>query len=78
MYLSNMANKTEIIPQASMPKGFEIDNIPMSEMKKKKASVPSPAQFRNKVLESQKRYNYQSECDRLQGAKRFTALHPNG
>ena len=28
-------------------------------------------------MEVQKRINYQSEFDRLQGAKRLTALHPN-
>ena len=28
-------------------------------------------------MESQKRMNYESEFDRLQGVKRLTALHPN-
>ena len=46
-------------------------------MKKKKASVASSVQFRNKVLESQKRVNYQSEFDRLQGSGKITALHHN-
>ena len=49
----------------------------MSEMKKKQASVASSVQFRNEVLDSQKRINYQSESDRLRRAKRLTALHPN-
>ena len=65
-----MANKKKIIPQALMPKGYEIDSKLMSEMNKKKASVASSIQFGNGVLESQKRINYQSEFDRLQGAKR--------
>ena len=34
-------------------------------------------QFRNEMLESQKRVNYQSEFDRIQGAKRITGLHPH-
>ena len=48
-----------------------------SEMKKKKASVASSVQFRNDMLESQKRINSQNEFDRLQGAKLMSALHPN-
>ena len=72
-----MANNNEIIPQALMPKGYEINNKLMSEMNKKKASVASSVQFRNEDLESQQRINYQREFDRLQGAKRLTALHPN-
>ena len=72
-----MANNNTIIPQALLPKGYAIDNKSMSEMKKKQASVASSVQFRNEVLESQKRVNYQNEFDRLQGAKRLTALHPN-
>ena len=45
----------------------------------KTVSVASPVQFRNEAfrMESQKRINYQNEFDRLQGAKRLTALHPN-
>ena len=59
-----------MIPKALMPKGPEIDNKSMSEMKKKPASVASPIQFRHDILESKKRVNYQNEFDRLQGAKR--------
>ena len=59
-----------------LPKGYEIDNKLMPEMKKQ-ASVASSVQFRNEVLESQKRVNHQSEFDRLQGAERLTAIHPN-
>ena len=44
-----MANKKKTIPQALLPKGYEIDNKFMYEMKKKQASVASPVQFRNEV-----------------------------
>ena len=33
--------------------------------------------MRAEILESQTRANYQNEFDRLQGAKRLSALHPN-
>ena len=61
---------------AFMPKGYEMNNKLMEEMKKKKKSVASSIQFRNEVLESQKRVNYQNEFDRLQGAKQLVALDP--
>ena len=57
--------------------GYEIDNKLMSGMRKKKATIASPVQFRNGILEFQKRISYKNEFDRLQGAKRLTALHPN-
>ena len=34
-------------------------------------------QFRHDLLESQKRVNYNNEFDRLQGAKKLTALDTN-
>ena len=46
----------------------------MPERREKKAAS---VQFRNELLESRKRINYQSEFDRLQGAKRLAALFPN-
>ena len=46
-------------------------------MKKRKANIPLSIQFRNDILESQKRIRYQSEFDRLQGVKRLTALQPD-
>jgi hypothetical protein len=49
----------------------------MEEMKKKSANIVSSVQFRNELLESQKRVNYQNEFDRLQGAKKLSALDPN-
>ena len=70
-----MANKKKTNPLALM--GYKIDNKLMSEMKKKKETIASPVQFRSDILESPKRINYQHEFDRLQGAKRLVALHPD-
>ena len=67
-----MANKKK-----ANPKGYEINNKLMEEMKKKRANIVSSVQFRNEVLESQKRINYQNEFDRLQGANKLSALDPN-
>ena len=53
------------------------DNKLIEEMKKKKADIVSSVQFRNELLESQKRINYQNEFDRLRGAKKLSALDPN-
>ena len=61
---------------AFMPKGYEMNNKLMEEMKKKKKSIASSVQFRNEVLESQKRVNYQNEFDRLQNTKKLSALDP--
>ena len=36
-----------------------------------KREIKTQVQFRHGILESQKRVNYQSEFDRLQGAKRL-------
>ena len=72
-----MANKKKANPKALMPKGYEIDNKLMDEMKKKRANIVSSVQFRNDILESQKRINYQNEFDRLQGAKKLSALNPH-
>ena len=42
----------------------------------KREKIQAQVQFRHDILESPKIVNYQSEFDRLQGAKRLTALHP--
>ena len=39
--------------------------------------IAASVHFRNDLLESQKRSSYQNEFDRLQGAQRLSALHPN-
>ena len=45
----------------------------LPEKHKTKAQV----QFRHDLLESQRRVNYQSEFDRLQGVKKLVGLNPN-
>jgi hypothetical protein len=69
-----MPYKKKADPKALMPKGYEIDNKLMDEMKKKRANIVSSVQFRHDLLESQKRINYQNEFDRLQGAKKLSGL----
>ena len=69
-----MANKKKTNPLALV--GYEIDNK-LYDMRKKRETIASSVQFRNDILESQKRVNYQHEFDILQGAKRLTALHPD-
>lgn len=70
-------NKKKANTKALMPKGYEMNNKLMEEMKKKRADIVSSVQFRNEILESQKRVNYQNEFDRLQGAKKLSALDPH-
>ena len=72
-----MANNKKANPKALMPKGYENNNKLMEEMKKKRANIVSSVQFRNELLESQKRINYMNEFDRLQGGKKLSALDPN-
>ena len=72
-----MTNKKKANTKALMPKGYEIDNKLMGGMKQKRADIVSSVQFRNDVLESQKRVNYQNGFDRLQGAKKLSGLDPN-
>ena len=60
-----------------MPKGYEVNNKLMDEMKKKRATIASSVQFGNDMLEPQKRINYQNEFDRLQGAKKLAGLDAN-
>ena len=72
-----MANKSKANPKALMPKGYEIDNKLTFEMNNKKASVVSPVQFRNEIIESQKRISYHNEFGRLQGATKMIGLQPN-
>ena len=72
-----MTGKKKVDTKALMPKGYEIDNKLMGEMKKKMANIVSSVQFRNDIMESQKRVNYQNEFDRLQGAKKLSGLDPN-
>ena len=49
----------------------------IAELPEKREKIKAQVQFRHDFLESQKRVNYQSEFDRLQGAKKLSALDPN-
>ena len=53
-----MPIQSKASPMALMPKGYDVDSKLMAEMKKKRASLVSSVQFRNALLESQKRVNY--------------------
>ena len=50
-----------------------IAELPEKRLKQIKGQI----EFRNDILESQKRINYQNEFDRLQGGKRLPGLNPN-
>ena len=69
-----MANKKKASTKALMPKGYETDNKLMGEMEKKRANILSSVEFRNGLLESQKRINYMNEFDRLQGPKKTARI----
>ena len=49
----------------------------IAELPEKREKIKAQVQFRHDLLESQKRVNYQNEFDRLQGAKKLTALDTN-
>ena len=42
----------------------------IAELPEKREKVKSQIEFRNNILEPQKRINYKNEFDRLQGAKK--------
>ena len=42
----------------------------IAELLEKRKNIKTQVQFRHDLLESQKRVNYKSEFDRLQGAKK--------
>ena len=42
----------------------------MAELPEQREKVKAQVQFRYDLLESQKRFNYKNEFDRLQGAKK--------
>ena len=48
----------------------------ISELPEKREKIKAQIEFRNNILESQKRINYKNEFDRLQGAKRISGLDP--
>ena len=47
------------------------------ELPEKRDKIKAQVEFRNEILESQKRVNYKNEFDRLQGAKRLPGLDSN-
>ena len=49
----------------------------ISELPEKREKIKAQVEFRNDILESQKRVNYKSEFDRLQGAKELSGLDPH-
>ena len=49
----------------------------IAELPERREKIKAQVQFRTEMLESQKRVNYKSELDRLQGAKRLNGLHPH-
>ena len=49
----------------------------IAELPEQREKVKAQVQFRHDLLESQKRFNYKNEFDRLQGAKRLPGLDAN-
>ena len=49
----------------------------INELPEKREKIKAQVEFRHGLLESQKRVNYQREFDRLQGAKKLSALDTN-
>ena len=49
----------------------------IAELPEKRQKIKAQIEFRNDILESQKRVNYKSEFDRLQGAKKLPGLDAN-
>ena len=46
----------------------------IAELPEKREKIKAQVQFRHDLLETQKRVNYKSEFDRLQGAKKLPGL----
>ena len=49
----------------------------IAELPEKREKIKAQIEFRNDILESQKRINYKNEFDRLQGAKKISGLDAN-
>ena len=49
----------------------------IAEISEKREKIKGQIEFRNDILESQIRVNYQNEFDRLQGAKKLPGLDAN-
>ena len=48
-----------------------------AELPEKRKKIKTQIEFRNDILESQKRVNYKNDFDRLQGAKKLPGLDAN-
>ena len=48
----------------------------IAELPEKREKIKAQIEFRNDVIESQKRVNYKNEFDRLQGSKKTIGLDP--
>ena len=48
----------------------------IAELPEKREKIKAQIEFRNDVIESQKRVNYKNEFDRLQGSKKIIGLDP--
>ena len=49
----------------------------IAELPEKRQKIKAQIEFRNDILESQKRINYKNEFDRLQGTKKISGLDAN-
>ena len=49
----------------------------IAELPEKRQKIKAQIEFRNDILESQKRINYKNEFDRLQGGKKLAGLDAN-
>ena len=49
----------------------------IAELPEKREKIKAQIEFRNNIIESQKRVNYKNEFDRLQGAKKISGLDVN-
>ena len=67
-----MANKKKHATPGTVQYNKLIPELP-EKRQKNKAQI----EFRNNILESQKRVNYKNEFDRLQGAKKLSGLDAN-
>ena len=66
-----MAYKKKLNPTSIQTNKF------INELPEKREKIKAQVEFRNDILESQKRVNYKNEFDRLQGAKRLPGLDSN-
>ena len=66
-----MPNKKKVTP------GTVLCNKLIAELPEKREKIKAQIEFRNNILESQKRINYKNEFDRLQGAKKISGLDVN-